>query len=208
MYNHARYLMLLPLLAGCATSGPRTYTKAGAQYDNPDEGGMVQGVGIEGQDIRAMSDRMARDILGAPQVAGLPKAPYVIIDDEYFQNESSSPVNKRMITERLMIELNRAAGGRMFFVERQAEGMVQHERERKRDGDIGGGSLRPTAQIAGADFRLTGRIMDQSSIQRRTGAQTRFHTITFKLVDLESGLTIWSNLYDFQKSANSDVLYQ
>jgi penicillin-binding protein activator len=193
-------------LVGCI-SGRSSYERAGVGYNNPDEAGMVTGVGIESQDIRGMTDRMARDILSAPQVAGLPQAPYVIVDDEYFQNQSSSPINKRMITERLMIELNRAAQGRMFFVERQAEGMVAQERNRKRNGELGAGSLQPTRQIAGADYRLTGTIMDQSAVVRGGGAQTRYHQITFKLVDLESGLTIWSNLYEFQKSATTDVLY-
>ena len=204
--NSLLALSCAALAAGCVVSRPQQ-RQASAGYINPDEAGEVSGAGVEGQDIRAMTDRMARDILSTPEIAALPKAPYVIIDDEFFFNESSSPINKRMITERLAIELTRAAKGRMRFVERQAEGMVAQERYRKREGEVGAGSLEPTAKIAGADFRLQGRIMDLTTVRARTGQQTRYNQITFKLIDLESGLTVWSNIYEFSKNAASDTLY-
>lgn len=191
------------LAAGCASA-----PKGGAQYENADQQSDVSGVGIESQDIRAMTDQMARDILASPTVAKLTNPPYVIVDDAYFTNEGSEPLNKRMITERLMIELNRAAAGRMFFVERQAEDMVQAERERKREGEVGQGANAPTGKIAGADYRLTGRIMTQDTIDPKSGKKSRYHQITFKLVDLESSLAVWTNLYEFKKSAETDVLYR
>lgn len=191
-------------LSACAGKQP----KPTAQYENPDQVSQVSGIGIESQDIRAMTDQMARDMLAHPQIAKLQNPPYVIVDDGYFVNESSEPLNKRMITERLMIELNRAAAGRMFFVERQAEGMVQAERDRKREGETGMGSNAPVAKIAGADYRLTGSIMTQDAIDNATGRKTRYYQITFKMVDLESGLSVWTNLYEVRKSSQSSVLYR
>lgn len=195
-------------LMACTSSTRASSARGSAGYGDPGEAGRVTGVGIEGQDIRAMTDRMARDLLGSPKVASLEKPPYVIVDSEYFENQGSMPINKDLIVERLMIELNRAAAGRMFFVERQAEQMVARERERKRDGEVGAGSRAPTQHIAGADFRLTGKIMDQNAVDPRTGATTRYHQITFKLVDLEAGLTVWSNYYEMQKNSSTDVLYR
>ena len=202
VYKQLCAIFVMALLASGCASAPKT------TYDNPDEPGKISGVGIESQDIRAMTDQMARDILSNPHIAKLQNPPYVIIDDGYFVNEGSTPINKRMITERLMIELNRAADGRMFFVERQAEDMVRQERERKREGEVGAGSNAPVAKVAGADYRLTGRIMTQDTIEAKSGKKSRYHQITFKLVDLESGLTVWSNLYEFKKSAETDILYR
>lgn len=191
------------LAVGCASA-----PKPNATYVNPDEAGNVTGVGIESQDIRAMTDRMVRDMLANPVIARLQNPPYVIIDDGYFVNEGSQPINKRLITERLMIELNRAAAGRMLFVERQAEDMVREERERKRAGEVGAGANAPVRQVAGADYRLTGRIMTLDQVDPKSGRQGRYYQITFKLVDLESGLTVWSNLYEFKKEAEAGVLYR
>lgn len=205
------FLVVLTVLTACMISTGCASTpkgQAGAQYENTDQQGNISGVGIESQDIRAMTDQMARDILASPSIAKLTKPPYVIVDDAYFTNEGSEPINKRMITERLMIELNRAAAGRMFFVERQAEDMVQAERDRKREGQVGQGANAPTAKIAGADYRLTGRIMTQDTIDPKSGKKSRYHQITFKLIDLESSLAVWTNLYEFKKSAETDVLYR
>ena len=54
-----------------------------------------------------MSDLMMRDILATPVLAGRAKAPRVIVDSEYFVNESSSRINKNIITDRLRVQLNR-----------------------------------------------------------------------------------------------------
>ncbi len=194
--------VLAAMATGCASSGATT------SYENPDEMSSTAGVGVESQDIRAMTDRMARDILAAPVFAAKKEAPYVIVDDKYFVNEGSEPVNKRMITERLMVELNRAAAGRMLFVERQAEDMVQAERDRKRSGEVADGTVARSAKVAGADYRLTGRILTQDAIDAKAGSKTRYNQIVFKLVDLETSLAVWTGMYEFRKTSTSDVIYR
>ena len=196
-------LVAIALVGGCATSTAQT------RYEDPDAPAKgATGVGIESQDIRAMTDKMARDILSSPHIARLEDPPYVIIDDKYFTNEGSTPINKRMITERLMVELNRAASGRMYFVERQAESMVEAERQRKREGEVAEGSLDRSSKIAGADYRLTGRIMTQDAIQADEGEKTRYHQIVFKLINLENSLAVWTGMYEFKKSSTADILYR
>jgi hypothetical protein len=61
------------------------------------------------------------------------------VDGEFFHNESAQAINKNLITDRLRIGLNRAARGRMVFVGRHYAGMVQQERDLKRQGvvDVG-----------------------------------------------------------------------
>ena len=38
--------------------------------------------------------------------------------------------------------------------------------------------------------------------------QQRFTQITFEMVDLESGILIWTNIYDFTKAAADSVTYR
>jgi len=197
-------------LGGCATYTTRVDNTPGRHtvYEDIQTPGKVQGVGVESQDIVSMTDKMVRDMLSSPALAGRRTAPHVIIDDKYFTNESSSVVNKRLITERLMVDLNRSAQGRMIFVERAAAGMIEHERTLKRQGVVTDGTMGRTAKTAGADFRLTGKILSLDSISSSTGNKSRYHQIVFKMVDLETGIIPWSGMYEFKKQTAEDVIYR
>jgi hypothetical protein len=177
-------------------------------YEDTGTPGSLQGVGIESQDIASMTDRMMRDVLSTKVLAGRSTAPRVIIDDQYFTNESSSVINKRLITEKLMVHLNRAAAGRMVFIERAAADMVETERTLKRQGVVSEGTMGSTDTTAGADFRLAGRIMSLDSRDTRTGSIARYHQIVFKMVDLETGVAVWTGMYEFKKSAQDDIIYR
>jgi len=176
---------------------------------DPSNRGPVSGVGIESQDIISMTDRMVRDMLSNPQLAARTVAPRVIVDDQYFTNESAQRLNKRMITDRLRVNLNRASNGRMVFVGREYAAMVAQERELKRDGVTDVGTTGLTRAQAGADFRLTGRIASEdAAAQDGSGRVQRFNQITFEMVDLETGVIVWSNLYDFSRVAADSVMYR
>ena len=203
-------LACLACLSGCAVNQgldnspgrPSVYTDAGTTSSR------VAGVGVESQDVVSMTDKMVRDILATPQIAGRTVAPRVIIDSEYFSNDSSSRLNKNAITDRLRVELNRAAGGRIIFLGRHYGNMVAKERELKREGGADAGTIRSTKAQAGADFRLGGRITSMDANSARSGVMSRYHQITFELVDQELGNISWSGLYEFRKEAQDDVIYR
>lgn len=195
------------LTAGCASNIDNTRGEA-TVYEDASTTGKVGGVGIESQDIVAVTDEMMRDMLANPMLAGRDVPPRIIIDNEYLRNESSSVVNTNMLTDRLRIELNRAANGRMVFVGREYAGMVQKERDLKRDGAVDGGTTRETAAQAGADYRMAGRITSLDAADRSDGTQSRYSQITFEMVDLELGTIVWSGLYEMRKAARDDVVYR
>lgn len=197
-------------LTACATP-PNLDNSAGRRVvyqDVASTSATVAGVGMESQDIVSMTDRMMRDILANPAIAGRSTPPRIIIDSEYFANDSSSRINKNSITDRLRVELNRAAQGRLVFVARHYGDMVSREREAKRAGDTDRGTIRSTKAKAGADFRLGGRITSLDANSKSSGAVSRYHQITFELVDLEYETIAWSGLYEFKKEAQDDVLYR
>lgn len=166
------------------------------------------GVGVESQDISSMTDKMVRDLMSNAYIVAKKTAPRIIIDEQYFKNQSSSRINKALITERLMINLNRASRGRLVFLERAAIEMVEAERKLKRSGHLSEGSLGSTDKIYGADYRMTGKIMSLDAVSSARGGNSRYHQITFKLVDLETGAIVWSNMYEFKKAAQTDVIYR
>lgn len=194
------------LAAGCMPTVPQP---AGTEpeYVDPGEKGPVAGTGMESQDIVGMADAMMRDMMANPILTSQTNPPKVIIDAKYFTNESDQRIDKRMITDRLRINLNRAANGRMRFVARHAAEMVEQERQLKREGVVSGGK-HYAEKTLGADYRLTGRITSSTAIKARMGMASRFFQITFEMVDLETGELIWSNYYEFKKSGQDDVIYR
>jgi PBP1b-binding outer membrane lipoprotein LpoB len=199
------------LLAGLALAACQSVDNtAGRQtvYIDPGSMGPVKGVGIESQDVIGMTDQMMRDMLAQPRLANAQSAPNVIIDSEYFHNESSSRLNKNSITDRLRVGLNRAAAGRMNFVGRHYADMVTKERELKRQGVVDKATLPPAHAPKGGDYRLGGRITSLDARDPKTGTQQRYHQIVFEMVDLETSEIVWSGIYEFAKAAQDDIIYR
>lgn len=200
------WIFALLALSACA---PVQYSGNQTTYDSINEPSkLVQGTGVESQDIVAMTDRMTRDMLSNPVLAARATPPRVIVDSEYFKNESSSRINKNLITDRLRVNLNRAAAGRMFFINRENMDMIQAEREMKRNGSTDGGTTGMSKTLAGVDYRLVGRIASRDAVDTNSGAQSSYNQITFEMIDLEQGYTVWSGLYEFKKSTMDDVIYR
>jgi PBP1b-binding outer membrane lipoprotein LpoB len=199
-------LILTMALAGCI--GPQVPNPSGepAKYVDATTGGPT-GVGMESQDIITMTDMMMRDMLANPILAGAHTPPRVIIDEEYFTNNSSTRIDKAMITNRLRVQLNRAANGRMTFVGRSTISAVEKERELKRMGKVSKG-VKYSEQTLGADYRLVGDITTSDQIVGSTGKKVRFTQINFEMQDLESGEIVWGNIYDFKKEGADDVVYR
>nr|WP_314444507.1 penicillin-binding protein activator LpoB [uncultured Sphingomonas sp.] len=181
--------------------------QGGARELDPSRRGIVSGVGVESQDIIALSDRMMRDLLTVPEIAGRKTPPRIIVDAAYFTNESSQRLNKNLITDRLRVALNRASRGRMVFLARANAAMIEEERSLKREGATDVGTVGMTRAQFGSDYRLTGNIASLDS-RSRSGVTERFTQITLEMVDLESGAIAWSNTYDIDRAATDDVSYR
>ncbi|CAA7619462.1 conserved exported hypothetical protein [Candidatus Terasakiella magnetica] len=202
-------------LAACQTvdntPGNRTFGNSSGTpttYVDPGSMGPVRGVGIESQDIIGMTDQMMRDMLTEPRLASAATPPNVIIDSEYFQNDSSSRLNKNVITDRLRVSLNRAASGRMQFVGRHYADMVAKERELKRKGVTDKGTVPGAKAQKGGDYRLGGRINSLDARDPKSGIVQRYNQIVFEMVDLESAEIVWSGMYEFAKAAQDDIIYR
>jgi hypothetical protein len=176
-----------------------------AVYEDASSHSQSGGTHIESNDIVAMTDEMMRDMLSNPVLAG-GSPPRVIVDSRFFENDGSRPIDKNLIIDRLRIELMRAARGRMHFLARERVAMVEEERALKATGRVDRGS-RPRGRVAGADYRLSGRIKSQDQWNPRMRIFTTYNQISFEMVDLETDEIVWTNLYEFRKSGQDDVVY-
>jgi hypothetical protein len=195
------------MLAGCQSKGDNVSGMRVVELD-PGTRGPVAGVGIEGQDIVSMTDRMIRDMLASPTLAAASRPPQVIVDGEFFENESAQRLNKNAITDRLRVGLNRYSAGRMVFVGRHYAGMVAQERDLKRQGVVDQATTGLTKAQAGADYRLGGRITSIDSRNPTNGMVQRYNQIVFEMVDLERGTLVWTGMYEFARAAQDDIVYR
>ena len=185
--------------------GSRTVTVA------PGERGPVSGVGIEAQDIAAMTDQMVRDMLSNRTLSALaarPNPPQVVIDGQFFEVSGTQPIDKNLITDRLRVQLNRASKGQMVFVARNQAALVNQERAMRRDGVVDQGTTGLAQAQASADLRLSGRISTLNARSGTTGAVQRTNYIVFQMIDTERGTIVWENDYEFTRAATDDVVYR
>jgi hypothetical protein len=192
----------------CLHAADASAQARGTTYRDTQSRGTVSGIGTESQDIASMSDQMVRDMLTIPLLMNNTTPPRVIIDAAYFRNESSEIIDKALITDRIRVALNRASSGRMMFIAREYAGMIAEERELKDEGQVDNGTTGRTRAMAGADYRMVGRIGTRDAVDTATGLTSRFSQYTFELVDLEYGSIIWSNLYEFKKENQDHVVYR
>lgn len=198
-------------LSGCgSTSNESSSVFKSSIYNDPAtvDNKVVQGIGIESQDILAMTDYIMTSIISEDRIVNRSNAARIVLDSKYFINESSSRINKNLLTDRLRIQLNEKAADKLVFVGREYIAMIEKERALKRSGTTDAGTIRTTNATAGADFRLTGRISSLDSVNSNTQLTSRYHQIIFELYDLELGTVAWNGIYEFKKTAQDNVLYR
>lgn len=201
-------VLLTVLFGGCVTTSVANESGSAAVAVDPSQRGPVSGVGIEGQDVIAMTDQMVRDMLTNQKLSAAQKTPRVIIDAEFFANESSQPINKNLIVNRMRTSLNRASQGKIQFVGNQYAGAVAQARELKRKGVTDMGTTGLTKAQLGGDYRLGGTIASLDSRNNKTGMIQRYYQINFEMFDLETSEIVWSGLYEIARAAADDVIYR
>jgi len=190
--------------SGCASSGVKNPSGIPVTEMRPDERGFVAGTGIESQDLVAMTDRMARDILHIPQIANAPTAPRVILDP--VNNETRFPINKDMFLTRIRVELNRKSQGKVIFLARERTSALEKEREMKRAGQVTSSSDPNVQEFKGADYILTGTLQ---GLTTRTRAGTSDYILyVFHLIDTRTSEMVWEDSAEIKKQGLEDAAYR
>ena len=206
-YAAALAVAVLGILPGCQAPVQNPAGVSSIDVDSSRKG-PVSGIGVESQDIVAMTDQMLRDMLAEPIFANTGKRPRVVVDSELFVNESSQALNKSAITQRLRINLNRAARQRIQFVDIESMSAVERERALKRSGTTDIGTTGLTKAVLGVDYKLKGKILSVDSRNNKTGMVQRYTQIAFEMLDMETSELVWGGLYEFTRAAADDVIYR
>lgn len=192
-------------LAGCATTeGVKNPAGVPVTEMRPDERGFVAGTGVESQDLVAVTDKMARSILGIPQIARAQHPPSVVL--EPVVNNTRFPINKDIFLTRIRTQLNSKAMGQVSFLDREMMKTLERERELKRSGQVTASADPNVVEFGGADFFLTGKL---DGMTTRTSAGTSDYVLySFRLTDARTSRIVWEDVAEIKKQGLEDAAYR
>jgi len=192
------------LFGGCASSGVKNPSGIPVTEMKADERGFVAGTGVESQDLAAVTDKMARSLVGLPQIAGAATPPRIVLDPVI--NETRFPINKDIFLTRLRVLLNSKAQGKMIFLARERMDSLQKERDLKRQGALTASSDPNVQEFEGANYILTGKL---SGLSTRTKAGTSDYVLySFQLIDVRTSAIVWEDFAEIKKQGLEDAAYR
>lgn len=192
------------LLAGCASTGVQNPRGVPVTEMKPDERGFVAGTGVESQDLVAVTDKMARSIIGIPQITKAQGQPRILLDP--VNNETRFPINKDIFLTRIRTQLNSRSAGKVVFLARDRMDALQKERDLKREGAVTSTSDPKLQEFKGADYFLTGSLQGLST---RTKAGTSDYVLyAFQLIDARTSDILWEDSAEMKKQGLEDAAYR
>ena len=193
------------LVAGCASSkGVKNPSGVPVTHMTADEQGFVTGTGIESQDLVTVADKMSRSIVGIPQIANAATPPTIVLDP--VDNQTRFAINKEIFLNKIRIQLNSKARGKVMFLARSQMEMLEKERNRKREGSVTASSDPSVQEFKGADYFLTGTLQGLST---RTKAGTSDYILyDFHLIDARTSAIVWEDSAEMKKQGLEDAAYR
>lgn len=197
-------LAVTALLSGCASSGVKNPSGVPVTQMRPDEQGFVAGTGVESQDLVMVTDKMARSILGTPQIVNAPSVPRIVLDPVV--NNTRFPINKDIFLARIEAELNKKSAGKVIFLARDRMAALERERQMKQTGQVTSTSDPNKVEFKGADYFLTGTL---SGLSTRTSAGISDYILySFQLINARTSEIIWGDSAEIKKQGLEDAAYR
>lgn len=190
-------LLCLLSLAGCkySTLPGKTKILESSQDDN------LGGTGTDSSDVKAMAERMAREIAGInwPKAGVTPRVALLPLD-----NQTRFRIDPKLLQNKLVKDLINFSKGQVSYLARDSEQAVMAERSKKRAGMYDSG--KQTAAMAGADYLLKGEMRSLSKATKE--GVSDYIVYSFQLIDAESGVILWMGDYETKKMGQTGVIYQ
>lgn len=192
------------LVSGCASSGVKNPSGVDVTEMKADERGFVAGTGVESQDLAAVTDKMARGLIGLPQIAQAAVPPRIVLDPVV--NDTRFAINKDIFLTRMRALLNSRAQGKMIFLARDRMDALQKERDLKRQGQVTSSTDPNLQEFKGADYFLTGKL---SGMSTRTKSGTSDYVLySFQLIDPRTSEIVWEDFAEIKKQGLEDAAYR
>ncbi len=190
-------------LAGCAT-GVQSPSGVPVTEMKADERGFVAGTGVESQDLVVVTDKMARGVLGIPEIANAKQTPRIVL--EPVVNETRFPISKDIFLTRIRTQLNEKALGRVRFLDREMMKTLERERDLKRTGQVTASADPSVVEFRGADYFLTGKL--QGLTTKTSQGTSDYILYSFRLTDARTSEIIWESSSEIKKQGLEDAAYR
>jgi PBP1b-binding outer membrane lipoprotein LpoB len=191
-------------LAGCANQGVQNPSGVPVTEMKADERGFVAGTGIESQDLVAVTDKMARSILGIPEISNAKGVPRIALDPVV--NDTRFALNKDLFNDRIRIELNKHSNGKVRFLARDRMKTLEHERDLKQQGAVTASSDPSVVEFKGVDYFLTGKLGGMSG--RTSQGVSDYVLYSFQLIDARTSEIVWEDSAEIKKQGLEDAAYR
>jgi PBP1b-binding outer membrane lipoprotein LpoB len=169
-----------------------------------DERGFVAGTGVESQDLVSVTDKMARGIVGIPEIANAKVTPRVVL--EPVVNETRFPINKDLFLARIRSQLIEKSMGKARFLDRDMMKTLEHERALKQSGQVTASADPNVTEFRGADYFLTGKL--QGLTTRTSQGTSDYILYTFRLTDARTSEIVWESSAEIKKQGLEDAAYR
>ena len=197
---HRRAWLCLGVLLGAALVLPGC-TGSTKRVDPDRLSDQEVGTGLTSQDFRSVCQRMARSLIGVPEIQSATSPPTVAI--EPVVNRSSELIDGTEFARKIRTEMIKHAEGRVQFVDRELTNAVEAENRAKKRGKLTGDG---DTVREGADYFLTGRIF---SIDNRAGkGATSYFRLSFRLTQADSSVIVWEDEYELKKASTTGHVYR
>ncbi len=190
-------------LAGCAT-GVQNPSGVPVTEMKADERGFVAGTGVESQDLVAVTDKMARGVLGIPEIANAKVTPRIVLDPVV--NETRFPINKDIFLTRIRSQLNEKSMGKVRFLDREMMKTLERERDLKRSGQVTASADPSVVEFRGADYFLTGKL--QGLTTKTSQGTSDYILYSFRLTDARTSEIVWESSSEIKKQGLEDAAYK
>jgi len=210
MKSTSRFYLLSGALAasaffsGCASDGVQNPSGVPVTEMKADERGFVAGTGVESQDMVAVTDKMARSILGISEIAHATMTPRIVLDPVV--NDTRFPINKDIFLTRIRTQLNEKAMGKVRFLDRDMMKTLERERDLKRNGQVTASSDPSAVEFRGADYFLTGKL--QGMTTRTSQGTSDYILYSFRLTDARTSEIVWESSAEIKKQGLEDAAYR
>lgn len=185
----------LGLLAGCSTPVAIAPSAPPGAAAGPSGAASSPAMDIQTQEIVAVTDRIARGIVGLREIATAALPPHILLDP--IVNNTTFPIDERAFLVRVRTELNSKSEGKVRFVDRDM--LRRLDRERAAQASASGGF--PASR--GPDYILTGKL-DGEPANRATDVSDSV-LYTFRLTDARTGAVVWEDSAEIKRAGLQDT---
>lgn len=196
------------LLSGCVSEVVENPAGVPVAQTGPGPAGVVRGTGNESQDLAAVTEKMARGILGIPVVAGAKITPHIVL--EPVVNNTRFPIDRDIFLTRIRVMLNSRAMNKVRFLDRAMMARFQEAQQIRISAEPAVAAMPAAAphngELRSADYFLAGQLDGVTATTQAGAGDSVLYSL--RLTDARTSAIVWEESYEIRKEGLEDAAYR